>query len=484
MTPPIPARARRWLHERTPGRLGRYNDGEIFRPPRGRYAPRAPVVDVAAASHAVVDLDHAAVDADEFIRLIDRELKIRFYQPKTRKAYAVVVGAFLRWLGGPPADATRESVRAWLELLVDGGASSSWTSVHLSCLRTVFDKMCFREITLGLVTPRRPHKLPVVLSTDDVKRLLSAAPSLRDKLLLGLMYATGMRVSEVARLRTSDLDFSRRTIRVEQGKGRKDRLVMLPQSFAPLLTQFAQTSALEAHLFPASDDPHRHLTPRTAQRAMERAMELAEIKTPATCHTLRHSFATHLLEAGTDVRFIQRLLGHLRLDTTTLYTKLAVLKGERATSPLDLLRRPAAPMGPAADTPASISRSAGPAAGTMRVAVTRAAGCRHRRRRGHRARRPRRDPRRHRRYRAASGLPRVDATATRSLGGSADVASASGSQPRRRRALLRERSRRRPGPLVFPPALSVAAADAASSKSGLALVAKVEVEVRIPSPAP
>ena len=112
---------------------------------------------------------------------------------------------------------------------------------------------------------------------------------------------------------------------------------MLPQSFAPLLEHFAKTSAREAPLFPSAEDPRRYVGPRTVQRAMDRAMSLAGIRILATCHTLRHSFATHLLEAGTDVRFIQRLLGHLHLDTTTLYVKLAVLKGERATSPLDLL---------------------------------------------------------------------------------------------------------------------------------------------------
>lgn len=350
--------------DRVPKRIGRYNDGELFRPPRGRYAPRAAIVDVAASTHAVVDLDRTPIGPIDFVRTIDRELKIRFYQPKTRKAYAIVIGAFLRWLGRPPADATREHVREWLELLVDGGSSSSWTSVHLSCLRTVFDKMCFREITLGLLTPRRTHKLPVVLSTEDVKRLLAATPSLRDKLLLGLMYATGMRVSEVVRVRTSDLDFARGTIRVEQGKGRKDRLVMLPQSFAPLLEHVAKTSSRDAPLFPSPDDAQRYIGPRTAQRAMERAMSLAGIRVPATCHTLRHSFATHLLEAGTDVRFIQRLLGHLHLDTTTLYTKLAVLKGERATSPLDLLTRPT----PSAAPPASVDP---PPAGKMRLELVR-----------------------------------------------------------------------------------------------------------------
>ncbi len=307
------------------------------RPAQGRYAPRPDVIDRFAVSPAVVDLDAECVDAEVFVGRIDRELKIRFYQPKSRKTYRLAVAGFLRWLGRPPAEATREDVRDWLELLVDGGAKSSWVSVHLSALRTAFDKMCLRAITLGLCTPRRASRLPIVLSVDEIARLLCAAPSARDKLLLGLMYATGMRVSEVVRVRFRDLDFDRRSIRVEQGKGRKDRLVMLPQSFAPLLERLRTLHTATDFLFTAVDDARRHLCPRTAQRAMQRAVRLAGLDKPATCHSLRHSFATHLLENGTDIRFIQNLLGHLRLETTTIYTKLAVLRGERATSPLDVL---------------------------------------------------------------------------------------------------------------------------------------------------
>jgi site-specific recombinase XerD len=316
--------------------------GRPYRRAVGRYAPYARVVDLASPSHAVVDLDREDVDAAAFIARIDRELKIRFYQPKTRKSYRVVLGGFLRWLGLPPAEATREDVREWLELLVDGGAESSWVSVHLSALRTMFDKMCGRDVTLGLMTPRRPLKLPIVLSADEVKRLLLAAPTLRDKLLLGLMYATGMRVSEVSRLRLRDIDFDRGGMTVRQGKGRKDRIVMLPQSFRGLLERLRTIHRPEDFLFPSSMGPGRHLSPRTVQRAMQRACRLAGIERPATCHSLRHSFATHLLESGTDIRFIQQLLGHLRLETTTLYTKLAVLRGDRAVSPLDLLSGPPA----------------------------------------------------------------------------------------------------------------------------------------------
>jgi integrase/recombinase XerD len=321
-----------------------YPNGRPYSPARGRYAPTSRVVDLSLPTHAVVDLDREDVDAAAFQARIDRELKIRLYQPKTRKSYAVVLDGFLRWFGGPPRDVTREDVREWLELLVDGGAESSWVSVHLSALRTMFDKMCRRDITLGLMTPRRALKLPTVLSTNEVKALLVSAPSIRDKLLLGLMYATGMRVSEVSRLRLMDIQFDRGGIVVRQGKGRKDRIVMLPQCFRSLLERFRVFHRAADFLFPSPHDPGRHVNPRTIQRAMQRACRLAGIERPATCHTLRHSFATHLLENGTDIRFIQQLLGHLRLETTTLYTRLAVLRGNRGTSPLDAL---------AADEPAS-----------------------------------------------------------------------------------------------------------------------------------
>jgi integrase/recombinase XerD len=313
-------------------------------------------VDVTEQTHGVVDLNHEDMDAEAFGARIDRELKIRFYQPRTRDTYQVVLRTFLRWLGAPPSVARREHVRDWLELLVDGGASSSWVSVHLSCLRTVFDKMCFREITLGLVTPRRPNRLPIVLSTEEVRALLRAAPSLRDKMLLGMMYATGVRISEVCRLQWRDLDFERNTIRIEQGKGRKDRLVMLPDAYRSALASLQTDSLKDAFIFPADDDPSRFISPRTVERAMARAVRLSGIVKHATCHTLRHSFATHLLEAGTDVRFIQKLLGHLRLETTTIYTKLAVLRGERARSPLDLLGSGA---GPAAGQAAAAVLSTG-----------------------------------------------------------------------------------------------------------------------------
>jgi site-specific recombinase XerD len=317
--------------------MSTYSSGKIYRRALGRYAPPADVVDQLAPSHAVIDLDREVPDEVDFQRVIDREMKIRFYQAPTRKSYRIVMRGFLGWLGRPPHTAQREDVRDWLELLVDGGASASWVSVHLSALRTIFDKMCARSLTLGLVTPRRSYKLPTVLSQEGVQRLLVAAPSLQEKLFLSLLYATGMRVSEGVRVRFGDVDVSRRQLKVVQGKGRRDRVVTLPESLVPLLERMGRCTRPTDFIFGSADNPQRHVSARTAQRWMGRASALAQLPTTTTCHSLRHSYATHLLEHGVDIRFIQKLLGHLRLETTTLYTRLAVPREGAVRSPLDLL---------------------------------------------------------------------------------------------------------------------------------------------------
>jgi len=339
-----------------------YLDGRVYRVARGSHAPRQTVEDGCAASHAVVDLSRERLSTDVWLARIVREMRIRFYLPKTVKTYRLALEGALRWFGGAPHELTREDVRDYLELLVDGGAGASWVGVHLSALRTAFDKMCGRQITLGLATPRRARNLPVVLSGGEIMRLLEGAPALRDKLLLGLMYATGLRVSEVVRLRWRDLDAERRAITVRQGKGRKDRQVMLPESFAPLLRRLASGNQPEQFIF-WHHDPDRHLSPRAAERVMERTAHLAKIGKRIGCHSLRHSFATHLLENGVDIRFIQRLLGHAKLDTTRLYTHVATVRVNRVASPLDtLLSSPQLTSGvgaPALTGPASAS-AAGP----------------------------------------------------------------------------------------------------------------------------
>lgn len=313
-----------------------YQDGTPYSLPVGRGMPRDAVWDAHKPAHPLFELSLARPSSEAFIEQVLRELKIRFYTQKSRKAYRFALEGFLGWLREPPHTATRDDVRDYLELLVDGGLSASIVALTLSALRTCFDKLCGADITLGLVTPRRPKRLPVVLTEPEIVRVLKGARSIRDKLLLGLMYSTGVRVSEVVRLRWQDLDLERGTLLVADGKGRRARQVVLPKSLDELLRRLAATSMSEDFLFPASEGV-RHISIRTTQRAMERAVCVAKIEKAATCHSLRHSFATHLLENGTDIRFIQKLLGHAKIETTTLYTKVAVLRSERIKSPLDLL---------------------------------------------------------------------------------------------------------------------------------------------------
>lgn len=312
-----------------------YNDGSPYSPAVGRKADRSAVELHTSTVHPVVELSRAP-SGEQFLRVIHREMKIRGYSAKSQKSYRSVLTGFLSWYRHPLCEITPEDVRDYLELLVDGGAGTSHLSVSLSAIRTAFDKFCGLDCTRGIVTPRRRHRLPIVLSEVEVRRLLEAATSLRDKLLLGIMYAAGLRVSEVVRLQWQDLDFERNTIHIHQGKGHKDRLVMLPASFQPVLAKFSELNAHRGYLFPGEGQRKgRHLSPRSAQRAMEKAVKLAGITRPATCHSLRHSFATHLLEHGTDVRFIQKMLGHARLETTTIYAKVAVNKAGQIESPLD-----------------------------------------------------------------------------------------------------------------------------------------------------
>jgi len=240
-----------------------YPDGRAYAPARGRFAPRARVEDQLDLPAPVIQ---GRPTPDEFVEKIVREMRIRFYQPNTIKNYRNALRSFLNWYGGPPHRITREDVREYLLYLVDARLSSSTVSGHLFAIRVAFDKMCHRQITLGLTTPRRPKKLPVVLSVEEVQRLLEATPTLRDKLLLGLMYATGMRVGEVVRLRWRDFDFDRRLVNVWQGKGRSDRQVMLPKTFEPLLKRLSQQFTGDDYIFPSGKVDHRDRQVRTGHR--------------------------------------------------------------------------------------------------------------------------------------------------------------------------------------------------------------------------
>ena len=207
----------------------------------------------------------------------------------------------------------------------------------VSALRFFFSVTLDRpEITKRLTFVAEPRKIPVVLSPEEVARFLEAAPGPKYKAALSTAYGAGLRVSEVVALKVADIDSKRMLLRIEQGKGRKDRHAMLSPQLLELLRDWWRIARPRVWLFPGQNLVN-HLTTRQFNRAVHAAAQLAEIKKLVTPHTLRHSFATHLLEQNIDIRVIQVLLGHAKLDTTALYTRVATNTIRTVMSPLDRL---------------------------------------------------------------------------------------------------------------------------------------------------
>ena len=249
----------------------RYPNGDAYVTAKGRRQDAVLIEDTRNWKNklAVVDLHLEKPSPAAFLALAKRELKIRFYAATSIKQYLTALRSFFRWSGCAPHETSRELVKNYLEYLVDADLAANTVAIHLSAIRTVFDKFCFLDVTLGLMTPRRPRRLPIVLSENEVARLLQAATSVRDTLLLGLMYATGMRVSEVVGVRFNDIDLDRNVIMIKQGKGNADRMVRLPQSYRRLFRDYIVQGSGDDFLFPAEGNrKNRHLSSRTAQRAM------------------------------------------------------------------------------------------------------------------------------------------------------------------------------------------------------------------------
>jgi integrase/recombinase XerD len=271
---------------------------------------------------------------------MERAMALRGFAPKTCSAYLSWVRRLIQFCRVVPDQLTNEHVRAFLlHLTQERKLAFSTFNQALNAARFFFLEVLKRPFVVeGLRYQKPPRRLPVVMNDEEVSRLLAAAVSLRDRALLETAYATGMRVSEVTRLLITDLDSGRMAIRVDQGKGRKDRYVMLSPSLLETLRAYWRESKPKGFLFPGVGE-NKPLCISAAQKAFDRARLQAGIKKPVSFHTLRHSFATHLIESGTSVRTIQALLGHRSLQTTERYTHLAQNYLHQTKSPLDRLRK-------------------------------------------------------------------------------------------------------------------------------------------------
>jgi integrase/recombinase XerD len=271
-------------------------------------------------------------------RMIE-DMTIRKLAPKTQQGYIRTIKDFAVFLGRSPDTASFEDVRRFQLHLATNGAHIPILNHTVAALRFFFRITLGRSDIIEHTTfLHEPRKLPVVLSPEEVARLLDAAPGLKYKAALSVAYGAGLRAAEVISLKIGDIDSKRMVIRVEQGKGRKDRYVMLSPHLLELLRAWWKTARPQGWLFPGRDRI-QPMTTRQLNRACHAAAERAEIDKRVSLHTLRHSFATHLLEQNIDIRVIQVLLGHAKLDTTALYTRVATKTIQRVMSPLEHIAR-------------------------------------------------------------------------------------------------------------------------------------------------
>jgi site-specific recombinase XerD len=271
------------------------------------------------------------------------DMQMRNLAPLTQSAYVRAVAQLAQHYGKAPDRISREEVRAYLvELIQQRQVSASRYNQVRCALRFFYQVTLGREWTLDhVVCQKTGRKLPVVLSRAEVARFFGAIRRIKSRAVFMTLYAAGLRVSEVVTLRVRDIDSQRMVIRVCQGKGKKDRYVMLSPKLLEVLRAYWRTCHPGAWLF-AGQDRTRPLTCAAVRLACRRIARRAGLRKRVTPHTLRHSFATHLLDAGTDIRIIQALLGHRSLRTTALYTFVSMAKIAATTSPLDLPEEAAA----------------------------------------------------------------------------------------------------------------------------------------------
>jgi site-specific recombinase XerD len=263
------------------------------------------------------------------------ELQARKYSRKTIESYLRYNRLLLRHSGKSPADITQTDIRRFLSYLVDRKkVSTSYINGAISALKFFYGFLRNRTFIYDIRRPRKDKRLPVVFTQDELARLFATITNSKHRALLMLIYSGGLRVGEVVKLRPDDIDAGRISIHIKGGKGRKDRYTLLSNTALDAIQLYQKEYGISMWLFPGRDHG-RHLTTRSVGLVFQKACRRADITKDVTVHSLRHSFATHLLEAGTDLRTIQVLLGHQSSNTTEIYTHVSRRRLETVRSPLD-----------------------------------------------------------------------------------------------------------------------------------------------------
>ena len=277
-------------------------------------------------------------------RRMTEDMQVRNFSPHTQNSYVQQVSLFARHFSKSPEGLGPEEIRSY-QVYLTNEKKLAPSSIHIAiaALRFLYKVTLHKDWRLEEIIPARkkPQKLPIVLSPQEVLQFLRCVQSFKHRTILTICYAAGLRISEAIRLKVPDIDSERMVIRIEQGKGQKDRYVMLSPKLLQILRSWWPVNKPKQWLFPG-DQVDGHISRQAVEEACQKAHRICQISKPITPHLLRHAFAVHLLESGTDVRTIQLLLGHRNLATTARYLRIATTKVCSTASPLDLLPQPVA----------------------------------------------------------------------------------------------------------------------------------------------
>jgi integrase/recombinase XerD len=279
--------------------------------------------------------DNLEYDYSFYLESLDKELKYRNYSIKTRRLYLHANAEFLKYIHKPPCTVTNEDVRNYLFYCVSSKSlSPSTINGMINGLKFQYGIILRKQFIFNIVRPKKNKRLPTVLSIKEVKELISVTRNLKHRTILSLIYSSGLRVSEAAKMNVNDIDFGRKCIFIRCGKGKKDRMTILSEKIINLLRMYIEIIKPDKWLFPGQY-PNTHLTVRTIQVVFTKSLKRAGILKNLGIHSLRHSFATHLLENGIDIRYIQKLLGHKSISTTEIYTHISKKAFLDIKSPFD-----------------------------------------------------------------------------------------------------------------------------------------------------
>lgn len=270
---------------------------------------------------------------EEFLQKLEVELKISKNSDYTLRNYINANRELLSYSKKVPEEVTEDDVKLFIAKNLSNSSASS-IIVFLSAIKYAYFNILKREITRGIKRPKKEKKFPTVLTKEEVKKILDFSNNSKSKLMVSLMYACGFRVSELINLKVKDLNFEEKIGYVKQAKGRKDRVFNIPEFILDLLFKQVSKQKDSGSEFVFSG-PNGKLSSRNLQKIVSKSAKRAGVNKEVHCHTLRHSFATHLLENGVDIRKIQELLGHSDLSTTQIYTHISTKELKKIKSPLD-----------------------------------------------------------------------------------------------------------------------------------------------------